>query len=379
VRPVLPGATLGILGGGQLGRMLALEARRLGYRVAVLDPMRDSPAGQVADERIIASFDDVGAALRLARNADVVTYEFENVDVRVVEAIERMGKIVRPGSRVLKLTQNRLLEKSFLRGKGVPVTPFHKVDSREDLDDARRQVGLPAVLKTASGGYDGKGQAVVHTERAARAAFHRLGRRNLIWERFVPLKAELSVIAARTWDGKFREYPIAENVHRDNILWTTVAPARIPASTAREAVRMARKAADGLDLVGVFCLELFWGRDGRLLANELAPRPHNSGHYTLDACRTSQFEQQLRAVCGLPLGSTAPLGAAAMVNILGNGGGPRLTGIEDALSKTDAALHLYGKAQTRPGRKMGHLTAVAGTPAEALKTALRARRLLTWR
>jgi len=368
-----------MLGGGQLGRMFALAARRLGYRVATLDPTPDSPCAQVADEQVTAAFDDVQAALRLGELSQAVTYEFENVDVRCVQALEKAGRVVRPGSKVLQITQDRILEKAFARKAGVGTADFRRVASGIDLDAAMREVGFPAVVKTARGGYDGKGQAVVKDRARALDAFEAFRGRTLIWEKKIPFVRELGVVCARGADGGTAVYPPTENVHVDNILDASIAPAPAPERVLREARRIAERLAKALGLVGVFCVELFELKDGRLLMNEIAPRPHNSGHYTIDACRTSQFEQQLRALCGLPLGSTELMSAAAMVNILGNGKGDALAGVEKALREPRARLHLYGKAEAKPKRKMGHVTVLAPKAAEALRIARRVHGELSWK
>lgn len=384
---VLPPATLGILGGGQLGRMLALEAKRMGYRVRVLDPDADAPAAQVADAKVVGSFADPDAGRELSRGCAVVTYEFENIEAEMVARLEAEGVRVLPSSAVLRTCQARLREKRFLRGHGFPVTPFREVGPEEAVEaavaEAEREVGFPAVLKTGRGGYDGKGQVVVRTAaEAAEAVRHLRNLSNggaLIWERMVPFVKELGVVCARTATGECAVFPVAENEHRENILHLSVVPARVPPAVERRAVEVACGVAEALGVVGLVCVELFLRDDGEVMVNELAPRPHNCGHYTLDACVTSQFEQHLRAVCGLPLGSTRMLpSAAAMVNILGEGRGDRLAGIEEALADGDVKLHLYGKRSAKARRKMGHLTVLAETPDEAAERALAAWRRLSW-
>lgn len=377
---ILPGASLGILGGGQLGRMFAMEAKRMGYRVVTLEPTPNSPCGQIADRQIEAEYDDRQALAELARACDVITYEFENIDAGAVAYLEGLGKPVRPGSRVLRITQDRLLEKEFLRGEGLGVTGFAAVGSPEDLREAAVAVGLPAILKTVQGGYDGKGQAVVATAGEASAAFEKLYRGSpLIWESKVPFLKEMSVVACRGADGQVAAYPAAENVHVSNILDISMAPARVPPEVAARAVRIAEAVGAGLEMVGTYCVEMFLTAGGGILVNEIAPRPHNSGHYTLDACACSQFEQQVRALCGLPLGSTALLKSAVMVNILGDGNGDNLEGVEDLLRAENAVFHLYGKPRAAAKRKMGHFTVLADSVDAALAKAEAIRGRLRWR
>ena len=372
--PILPGATVGILGGGQLGRMLALAARRMGYRVHSFSPGTDSPAGQVADREWAASYEDLDAARSFARGVDVVTLEFENIPASAVEAIEEFVP-VRPGPKALGTTQHRLREKTFLREAGFPTVSFRAVRSREELDSALGEIGTPAVLKTAGFGYDGKGQTRISAPGGAAAAWDALAGSEAVLEAWVDFEREVSVVAARGLDGGFADYGVVENTHRNHILDLTVAPAQgLPPEAAREAMEIARGVFEELGLVGTACVEFFLTRDGGLLVNEIAPRPHNSGHWTIDAAATSQFEQQLRAVSGLLLGSTQALRPAAMANLLGDlweGGEPDWAAV---CAHPGVSLHLYGKAEARPGRKMGHLTAVAETAKEAARLAEDARR-----
>ena len=381
MRPVLPGSTLGILGGGQLGRMFALEAKRMGYRVITLEPSPDSPCGQVADEQIQADYADEAALLQLASRCQAITYEFENIDARAVEFLESLGQTVHPDSRVLRVSQDRLLEKNFLRDAGLGVTAFKAVDSLADLKAAADEVGLPAVIKTVRGGYDGKGQAVVADYQAAETAFRNLHRGEgspLIWEKKVAFVKELSVMACRGTDGSATAYPVSENVHVNNILDTGTVPAGVSAAVSAKAKAMAEAVGDGLKIVGAYCVELFLDAQDNLLVNEIAPRPHNSGHYTLDACYCSQFEQQVRAMCGLPLGSTAILKPSVMVNILGDGGGDVLHGVDSVLRQEGIAFHLYGKAHAVAKRKMGHFTVLADSAESAMAKAKEARAKLRW-
>ncbi len=371
-RVILPGSTIGVLGGGQLGRMFAMSARRLGYRVHTFAPEHDTPTGQIADVEVVASYDDLDRIREFARAVDVVTFEFENVPAEAAAAAEEEA-LVRPSRRALEVAQHRVREKSFLRDLGIPVTPFAAVRSEHDLAAGLRVIGRPAVLKTAALGYDGKGQVRIGPDTNPSEAWGALGGSEAILEGFVDLDCEISVVAARAVDGSIEAFPAIENVHRHSILDLSVAPASVPTGVASAAAAIARAVLEGLEYVGVLCVEFFVARDGRLLVNELAPRPHNSGHLTSDACRTSQFEQQLRAVCGFRLGSPELLQPAAMVNLLGDlwvKGEPRWA---QALALPDVKLHLYGKAVPRPGRKMGHLTVLASTPSEARGRALEAR------
>lgn len=370
-----PGSTVGVLGSGQLGRMFAIAARRMGYRVHTLSPDDDTPTGQVADREVQAAYDDLDAVRDFARAVDVVTFEFENVSAAATEAAAEHAP-VRPAGSVLHTTQNRLREKGFLRRAGFPVAPFAAVRSADELATALSGLGAPAVLKTAGWGYDGKGQAKIAAPGDAAAAWAGLGTDEAILEAFVDFEREVSVVGARGLDGAFACFGVLANDHRNHILDVTVAPAPVPARVEREAVEIARGILEALDVVGVLCVEMFLTRDGHLLVNELAPRPHNSGHLTFDACVTSQFEQQLRAICGLPLGSTELLRPAAMANLLGDlwkGGEPDWAA---ACRFPEVKLHLYGKAQARPGRKMGHLTAMAADAEEARRVVLRAREAL---
>ena len=371
---ITPPATIGMLGGGQLGRYALLAARTMGYRTVVLDPDPAAPAGRVADKHLVAPYDDGAALDHLAMTCAVVTIEFENPPAK---ALERLAAdvAVAPSPGAVAIAQDRLDEKRFLTAAGVPTAPFASVESA----GARPAIGYPAILKTARLGYDGKGQRDVADPAALAAAWRELGAVACVLERRVPLDAEVSVIVARGADGAHAAFPVAENHHVDGILDLTVVPARVDPALAGAAADLAAKIADELDYVGVLAVELFVS-EGRLLVNELAPRPHNSGHWTLDAAAASQFEQQVRAVCGAALAAptmTAP--AAAMVNLLGDlwaDGEPRWNAV---LADTAARLHLYGKAQPRPGRKMGHVTVLGPTPDDAAVHALDLRARLTTR
>lgn len=371
-----PGATVGVLGSGQLGRMFAIAARRMGYRVHTLSPDEDTPTGQVADKEITASYDDLEAVSDFARGVSVVTFEFENVPTATAEAAACCAP-VRPSGSILHTTQQRIREKSFLSGAGLPVTPYREVHAFEGLQRALADLGSPAVLKTAAFGYDGKGQFRIDEPAQAAEAWQAIGKQDAVLEAFIDFEREISVVAARGGDGEFVHYGAIENHHSHHILDVSIAPARVPSTVRENAVELARCVLEKLEVVGVLCVEFFVTRDGDLLINELAPRPHNSGHLTVDACVTSQFEQQLRAVCGLPLGSTEMHRPAAMANLLGD---LWATGEPDwpaALELPDVKLHLYGKLEHRPGRKMGHLTALNRDPEEAHRTVIAARESLT--
>jgi len=376
-RVINPGSTIGVLGGGQLGRMFAMAARRMGYRVHTLAPEDDTPTGQISDVEINAAYDDLDAVRRFAQGVDVVTFEFENVSAAAAAEAEAHA-IVRPNGRALHIAQHRIREKTFVADLGLPVTPFAAVRTEADLMAGVARLGVPAVLKTASFGYDGKGQTRVDAADRALAAWAEIGRQEAVLEAFLDLELELSVIGARgARGGEWSHFGPFENAHRNHILDVSVAPAPVPAHVAAQAVEVTRAVMEALEYVGILCVEFFLARDGRLLINELAPRPHNSGHLTFDASRTSQFEQQLRAICGLPLGSPELLQPAAMANLLGDvwaGGEPKW---DAALAFPAVKLHLYGKAEPRPGRKMGHLTALAATRDEARALVLRARDALT--
>lgn len=373
--PILPGATIGMVGGGQLGRMFALEARRMGYRLVVLDPGDATPAAQFCDQHIRAPFEDVDACLELARVSDVVTLEWENVDVATLRAMAAHVRI-HPSPDVMEVAQHRVREKDAARRLGVLTAEYRAVRTREELDQAVREIGAPAILKTARMGYDGKGQAVIRDAADAGEAWDALSRQgdDFILEARVPFRMEVSVICARSASGETACFPVAENEHRRGILHLTVAPARVPDGVAEEARRVATALAEGLGVVGLLAVEMFVDADGRILMNEIAPRPHNSGHHTWEACAVSQFEQQLRAVCGLPLGDPALLRPAAMVNLMGEDAGTGLhrPGVAQALAVPGTALHLYGKKEARHGRKMGHLTVLADTADQAAERALEA-------
>jgi 5-(carboxyamino)imidazole ribonucleotide synthase len=359
LKKVLPGSTIGVLGSGQLGRMFAISARRMGYRVHTYSPDRDSPTGQIADVEIDAPYEDLDRVRRFASAVDVVTFEFENVPAPTAAAAAECT-LVRPAGEVLHTTQHRLREKTFLRDHGFPVTRFESIIEEGDLCKAIPGFG-PAILKTAGFGYDGKGQYRVQTLAQAETAWDAMSRQEAVLEAIVDFEAELSVVGVRGVDGRCRFYAPSCNHHVAGILDVSFSPAPFGPRMAEDAIAIAQGILEQLNVTGVLCVEFFLTREGALLVNELAPRPHNSGHLTIDACVTSQFEQQLRSVCGLPLGSTEMPRPAAMANLLGDvwaGGEPQW---EAALALPDVKLHLYGKSEPRSGRKMGHLTATAAT------------------
>jgi 5-(carboxyamino)imidazole ribonucleotide synthase len=368
---ILPGATVGVVGGGQLGRMFTLQARTMGYRVVVLDPDPQSPAGAVADRQIGAAYDDERALAELAASCAAITTEFENVPAAALERLAR-SSVVRPPVEALATTQDRLTEKTFLQHYGFATAPFHQVRNRVELRAALAAIPHPALLKTSRLGYDGKGQVTIESEDDAVRAFQRFGEVPCILESRLELDRELSVIVARGADGDVATFPVAENRHRDGILETSVVPARISKTLDDKAREIATLIAEAMSYVGVLGVELFMV-GGRLMVNEMAPRPHNSGHYTIDACSADQFEQQLRTLCGLPLARPWLMSSVAMINLLGDlwsGGEPRW---EEALKRPGVRLHLYGKAEARPGRKMGHLNCLAPDPDRALALALETR------
>lgn len=372
VAPIFPGSVIGVLGSGQLGRMFAIAARQMGYRVHTFSPDTDTPTGQVADKEWRASYDDLAAVESFAKQVGVVTFEFENIPVAAVEAAAQHVP-VRPNGHALYISQHRLQEKNFLSDSGFPIAPFARIASPNDLGEALKKIGLPAVIKTAGFGYDGKGQKKVSSKAQLRDAYHAFNGAEAVLEGFIDFDHELSVVAVRGVDGSFAHFGVMENIHQNHILDVTISPAPVPKKIADEAEEMARSILAKLDVVGVMCIEMFLTKKGKLIVNELAPRPHNSGHLTINACVASQFEQQVRAVCGLPLGSTEHLRPAAMVNLLGDLWKKGEPNWQRALKNPAIKLHLYGKLEPRPGRKMGHLTALSDTVQKARKLALSAR------
>jgi 5-(carboxyamino)imidazole ribonucleotide synthase len=368
-QPLLPGGTIGILGGGQLGRMSAIAARRMGYKVRTFDPSPGACAAGIADEHITAEWSDTAALTRFAQGCGRITLEFENIPPATVEFVAQSVPC-HPSAKVLAICQNRRREKEFLRASGIPCANFAVVSSFAELQAAVQSVGFPCVLKTADFGYDGKGQVKLPTAAEdLSAAWTKIGGAVGVLEAWVPFQMEISVLVARTIDGRTAVYDPAENIHRNHILHLSISPARISEATAVEARALALSIAEKIQLVGLLAVEMFV-KDGRIVVNELAPRPHNSGHQTFDANETSQFEQHIRAVCGLPLGGTKPLAPSAMVNLLGDvwrgGQEPDWTKV---LKDPAAKLHLYDKGKSAPGRKMGHITVTAPTVEEAISRA----------
>jgi 5-(carboxyamino)imidazole ribonucleotide synthase len=374
-KPILPNSTIGVFGSGQLGRMLTIEARKMGYRVHTFSPESDTPTGQVADVETVASYEDLDRVRRFAREVDVITFEFENVPSACVEASAEIVA-VHPRGDILHTTQDRLREKTFLSANGFPVTPYRHVKLIDDLYEAMDEFPFPCVLKTAGFGYDGKGQTKLQIPNDIIPAFSALNGKEAVLEAFVDFEKEVSVVCARGQDGEFVHYGVIENEHADHILDVSFAPAAVSDTVAKTAVEIARSIAETLDYVGTLCVEFFLTRDERLIVNELAPRPHNSGHLTFDACVTSQFEQQLRAVCGLPLGSTEFYRPAAMANLLGDLWSDGEPNWSAALLHENVKLHLYGKIEPRQGRKMGHFPATSKTSEEAVAKVRKARSAL---
>jgi 5-(carboxyamino)imidazole ribonucleotide synthase len=371
-RAIGPGAALGVLGGSQLVRMFAIAARRMGYRVHTFSPEEDTPAGQLADIEITASFDDLDAIRTFARGVDVVTFQYEHVPMEAIDAIEDIAP-VRPCSVALHTAQQRAREKMFLADHGVPTAPFARAASLDELWDAVARVGTPALIKTAAVGYDGQGQHKVTTPADVEHVWAAMGHQEAVVEQLVNLQTELVVVAARGLDGEIVEYPVFEARYRDSVLDVATFPAALTREMAARAAEITRTVLEELQYVGVLSVEFFVSTDGELLVNEIVPRPHNAGHLTFDASVTSQFEQQVRAICGLPLGSVDTPRPAAMANLLGElwlGGEPNWAA---ACRFADVKLHLYGKTQPQPSRKMGHLTVTGTSANEALDRVIAAR------
>ena len=382
---ISPPGTIGILGGGQLGRMLGSAARAMGYGVRVLDPDPECPSAAIADHVEVGSYSDVDAAVRMARGCEVVTYELEHVDAALVIAITEAGVPVRPGIVPLRVTQDRLAERRFVSGLDIAVAPWREVESGDDdgLAAAISELGMPVRLKAAFGGYDGRSQIRIATGRGRALAWMDLGRpagQPVLVERELQFAAELSVICARSLDGETVSFPVARNVHDDGILVESVMPADVAPEVAAAARSIAAQLAEAMDLVGLLTVELFLLRDGTLVVNELAPRVHNSGHATIDSNATSQFEQHIRAICGLPLGAVDSLAPAAMVNLLGTGPRrtARLDGLAEALSDPRVHVYVYGKREVFERRKMGHVTATGASTDAALDAARAAVPRLRW-
>jgi 5-(carboxyamino)imidazole ribonucleotide synthase len=359
---ILPGQTIGIIGGGQLGRMMALAAKAMGYRIAVLDPVVDSPCGQVADVKIIGAYDDFEAISKLAEISDCITYEFENIDAKSLEWLCNHANVPQ-GRNLLEITQNRIKEKIAIEVAGGQVAPYAVIQSHKDITEAIKLLGVPVVIKTAQGGYDGKGQVVIHNEKEIEKALDLLDQGECIMEKWIPFKKEISVIITGSSDGQTVVFPVAENIHHDNILHQTIVPARISKKAEESAIQVATDLANAFGLVGTLAVEMFLTEDDTIYINELAPRPHNSGHYSIEACETSQFEQHIRAICHLPFGSTKLLKPAVMVNILGE----HQQAILEKMSEfTNWKIHFYGKKDPKHKRKMGHITILCNSVEEEI-------------
>lgn len=366
---VMPGAMLGVLGGGQLGRMFVKAAQEMGYRVMVLDPSSDSPAGRVADEFICASYRDSFALKKIGEQCAAVTTEFENIPSDVLEKLSKHCQ-VSPDAKSVQIAQNRIVEKEFLTTNGFAVAPYRMIQQAGDFQVSDINEYLPGILKVSQFGYDGKGQKRIQNESELKPAFEALNQSVCVLEKFLPLALEVSVLVARSASGEVKTFPVAENQHVNGILDISIVPARVSDSLAQQAQALACQLAEKLDYCGVLCVEFFVLANGELLINEIAPRPHNSGHYSIDACVTSQFEQQVRTLCNLPLGETKQLTAAVMANLLGNVWQHGEPDWNDILQYPMTKLHLYGKTEARPGRKMGHFTVLGDSLDAVLQQAL---------
>ncbi|MCJ7841003.1 5-(carboxyamino)imidazole ribonucleotide synthase [Lederbergia sp. NSJ-179] len=349
---ITPGQTIGIIGGGQLGKMMAFSAKEAGFQVIVLEPTPHSPAGQVADEQIVAAYDDRVALSTLAKNSDVITYEFENIDYQALDWLAEKAYLPQ-GSQLIKMTQDRILEKQALTEAGVQVAPYAVIHEKADLAKGLQMIGYPAVLKTACGGYDGKGQFIIRKQEDVEEAAQLLENGACVLEAWISYEKEISIVMTRSTNGDFACFPIGENIHIDHILHETIAPARISTDVEYEVHQLAEKIAQHLQLVGTLAVEMFLTKDKQIFVNELAPRPHNSGHYTIEACNISQFAQHIRAICGWPLRKIQLLSPAIMVNILGQHVHPVM---EEIPKRPNWSIHLYGKEEAKHNRKMGHLT-----------------------
>lgn len=367
---ILPGATLGLLSGGQLGRMFTTAAQIMGYRVVVLDPDANSPAGIIANRHICAEYSNEIALTQLAKCCDAITTEFENIPVTTLAFLER-ETIVRPSSKALAATQNRINEKQIITSLNIPVAPFKIIRSISDIDTEKILPPFPKILKTATFGYDGKSQIICRSKKDVQFAFKSLGQVQCVLEQHIDFKYEISTVLARSQDGIISNFPVAENIHMNGILHSTTVPSVISKKQAQKAIKIASKIANTLEYIGVMAVEFFVLNENEILVNEIAPRPHNSGHFTLDACQTSQFEQQVRMLCGLPSGNCDLLSPVVMINILGNAWGRTIPNWNKLLSIPQNNLHMYGKKEARTGRKMGHFNVLASTVEQATNIALK--------
>lgn len=363
VKPLLPGSTIGIVGGGQLGRMIALSAKKMGFRIGVLDPTEDCPASQVSDWHILADYDDVYALKELAKRSQVLTYEFENVDVDALNQIQPLSYLPQ-GTDLLAITQDRLMEKSFLEANNIVIAPYATIISPTDIQEAIEGIGYPCVLKTTRGGYDGKGQYVLRGVADLSPSMDMLRNGTCVLEAWIPFQKELSVLVTGNGNGEYVTFPVVENIHHNNILHETIAPARVEEEVAEEARRIALVIAKSLGLAGTLAVEMFLTEAGGIYVNELAPRPHNSGHYSIEACSVSQFDAHVRGICNWPLTEPELLKPAVMVNVLGE----NLQATYELIRfKPHWNFHYYGKAQAKVGRKMGHITILTEQPEQTLQ------------
>lgn len=371
---------IGIIGGGQLGKMMILAAKKMGFYITILDPSKDCPAHSIADQHLIADFDDSQAVKKLAQKSDLITYEFEHINVEILKKLQAAAYQVYPTAHSLEIIQDKYQQKKILKENQIAVPDFKKVDSPAAIKAKAKEFGYPLMLKSCRGGYDGKGNFLLKNEAEVEAGFKALGagKKSLMLEEFIPFKKEISVIAARSLTGEMKVYPIGENEHRENILYQTKVPAQISAKLKKRAKELAQAVLQFFEGIGIFCVEMFVTEAEQLLVNEIAPRPHNSGHYTIEACLTSQFEQHIRAITGLPLGATNLIRPAVMHNILGSGqsGKAQLIGLDSALALEGVKVHIYQKSISRPGRKMGHLTVTAAKLEKAAANALKASQLI---
>lgn len=372
--------SIGIIGGGQLGKMIAQEAKRMSMKVIVLDPQEHCPASSVVDEQIVADFKDQAAIDRLASKCDVLTYEIELANSDALERLEARGKDVCPSPRILRIIQDKYKQKAFFKENNIPLPDFHLIDRATDLNKVLKSFGLPLLVKARVDSYDGRGNTLIQSQKELLNWFRNINGTKYMIERVIKFRKELSVMVARNRKGQIESFPVVENIHKNNILNTTIAPARVSKMTWRKAKKIAEKAVTALGGSGIFGVEMFLTSDGTILVNEVSPRPHNSGHYTIEACSISQFEQHLRAILDLPLSRPQLLSPAVMVNILGspNCSGPyRIKGLRGLFSIPGCKLHLYGKKTSKPNRKLGHITVTAKGASAALRRAKKARESLT--
>lgn len=372
--------SIGIIGGGQLGKMIAQEAKRMSMKVIVLDPQEHCPASSVVDEQIVADFKDQAAIDRLASKCDVLTYEIELANSDALERLEARGKDVCPSPRILRIIQDKYKQKAFFKENNIPLPDFHLIDRATDLNKVLKSFGLPLLVKARVDSYDGRGNTLIQSQKELLNWFRNINGTKYMIERVIKFRKELSVMVARNRKGQIESFPVVENIHKNNILNTTIAPARVSKMTWRKAKKIAEKAVTALGGSGIFGVEMFLTSDGTILVNEVSPRPHNSGHYTIEACSISQFEQHLRAILDLPLSRPQLLSPAVMINILGspNCSGPyRIKGLRGLFSIPGCKLHLYGKKTSKPNRKLGHITVTAKGASAALRRAKKARESLT--